>query len=96
MTRYRKYRNPYQVDVSRFSIYSIYKGRGEGRTLSVGDEVLVKVTEVDREGKGVAYFRGAKIVIPRAMANERVRVRIIRKLGSNEYLASVVERLDEV
>lgn len=96
MTRYRKYRNPYQVDVNRFSIYSIYRDSKESNTLSVGDEVIVKVNEVDRRGIGVTHYRGRKILVPRAMAGERVRVRIIKKLGNNEYLASVVERLSQI
>ncbi|MEM2157831.1 MAG: hypothetical protein QXO72_02290, partial [Sulfolobales archaeon] len=63
MTKYRNYRNVYNVDVKRFSIYnnnSISKGE-----INVGDEIDVIVREMDESGRGVGFYRDYKVLIPK-------------------------------
>ncbi len=86
LTKYRNYRNVYDVDVRRFSIYGNNStNKGE---VNVGDEIDVLVREMDESGRGVGFYKGYKVLIPKGFLNERVRVRIVRVL--NEVLQGVV------
>jgi predicted RNA-binding protein with TRAM domain len=94
MTRYRRYSNPYSVDVQRFSIYH-REERGSGkRVLQVGDEVNVTISEMDELGRGVVHYRGIRIAVPKAVPGERVRIRITRVEG-NAAQATVIKRIAE-
>jgi len=93
MTRYRRYSNPYSVDVQRFSIYH-REERGPRRSLQVGDEVNVMINEMDELGRGVVHYRGIRIVVPKAVPGEKVRIRITR-IDGNVAQATVIKRLAE-
>ncbi len=93
MTRYRRYSNPYSVDVQRFSIYH-REERGVRRSLQVGDEVNVVINEMDELGRGVVHYRGVRIVVPKAVPGEKVRIRITR-INGNAAQATVIKRIAE-
>ena len=94
MTRYRRYSNPYSVDVQRFSIYHREERGSRKRALQVGDEVNVMINEMDELGRGVVHYRGIRIVVPKAVPGERVRIRIIR-IDGNTAQATVIKRIAE-
>ncbi|OYT50673.1 MAG: deoxyribonuclease [Desulfurococcales archaeon ex4484_204] len=94
MTRYRNYRNPYSVDVTKFSIYPRSKvGKGLGK-VDVGDEFNITVRDMDSYGRGVGSYRNYEVVVLKAVPGERVRVRVLKVRG-NTIQASVVRRLEE-
>ncbi len=93
MTRYRRYSNPYSVDVQRFSIYHREK-QGSKRTIQVGDEVNVTISEMDELGRGVVYYHGTRVVVPKAVPGEKVRIRITRINGDTAQ-ATVIKRIAE-
>ena len=92
MTRYKKYSNPYSIDVQRYSIYN--SNRKQNRTPEVGDEFVITVQDMDKDAKGIGYRKGYKVIVPRAVPGEKVRVRVMRVDG-NTLHASVIERLGE-
>ncbi len=94
MTRYRRYSNPYSVDVQRFSIYHREERGNRKRTLQVGDEVNVIISEMDELGRGVVHYRGIKIAVPKAVPGEKVRIRITKVNGSTAQ-ATVIKRIAE-
>jgi len=91
MSRYKKYSNPYSIDIQRYSIYNPPRKR---RELQVGDEFVTLVEEMDNEGRGISHKYNKRIIIPRAVLGERVRVRVVKVLGDEVYVA-VSERLAE-
>jgi len=94
MTRYRRYSNPYSVDVQRFSIYHREERGGRKRSLQVGDEVNVVVNEMDELGRGVVHYHNVRIIVPKAVPGEKVRIRITR-IDRNIAQATVIKRIAE-
>ena len=92
MSRYKKYSNPYSIDVQRYSIYGVPNRKRRG--LQLGDEFVTLVEEMDDEGRGISYKHNKKIIIPRAVPGEKVRVRVVKVVGNEVYVA-VAERLAE-
>lgn len=94
MTKYRNYRDAYSIDVKRYSIYN-EKGRTFSKDpLNVGDEIDVVIKEMDSDGRGVGFYRGYKIIVPKGLINERVRVRLIKAINGS-FIGSVVRRYSE-
>ncbi len=94
MTRYRRYSNPYSVDVQRFSIYHREEQGSRKRALQIGDELNVMINEMDELGRGVVHYRGIRIAVPKAVPGERVRIRITR-IDGNTAQATVIKRIAE-
>lgn len=86
MTKYRNYKNVYDVNVKRFSIYNNTSISKE--EVNIGDEIDVLVREIDESGRGVGFYKGYKVLIPKGFMNERVRVRIVKIV--NEGLQGVI------
>jgi len=93
MTKYRKYKDPYEVDFSRLSIYGDLK-EVEREVLEPGNEITVEVTDMDMDGRGIAKFKNYTIIIPKAVTGEKVTVRIMKVKDKLAY-ASVVKRFGE-
>lgn len=89
MTKYRNYKEVYNVDVKRFSIYRGVNNLKDD--VVIGDEIDVLVKEIDENGRGVGFYRGYKVLIPKGFINERVRVRIV-KISDEGLLGVVVRR----
>jgi predicted RNA-binding protein with TRAM domain len=89
LTKYRNYREVYDVDVKRFSIYRGVNNLKDD--VVIGDEIDVLVKEIDENGRGVGFYRGYKVLIPKGFINERVRVRIV-KISDEGLLGVVVRR----
>ncbi|GEM_PF-816462 len=94
MTRYRRYSNPYSIDVQRYSIYHREASHRHRRNLQVGDEVNLTIDDMDNQGCGIARYHGLMIVVPKAVPGERVRVRII-KVDKGVAHATVIKRIAE-
>jgi len=91
LTKYRNYKEVYNIDVKRFSIY---KGVNDLKDdVVIGDEIDVLVKEIDENGRGVGFYRGYKVLIPKGFINERVRVRIV-KISDEGLLGVVVRRYE--
>lgn len=91
MTKYRNYKEVYNIDVKRFSIY---KGVNDLKDdVVIGDEIDVLVKEIDENGRGVGFYRGYKVLIPKGFINEMVRVRIV-KISDEGLLGVVVRRYE--
>ncbi len=93
MSRYKRYSNPYSVDVQRYSIYGIRPSRNRS-IIQPGDEFVIVVDDMDSEGRGIARRGNYKILVPRAVPGEKVRVRVV-KVIDREAQVSVIERLAE-
>ncbi len=91
MTKYRNYKEVYNVDVKRFSIYRGVNNLKDD--VVIGDEIDVLVKEIDENGRGVGFYRGYKVLIPKGFINERVRVRIV-KISDEGLLGVVVRRYE--
>lgn len=91
MTKYRNYKEVYDVDVKRFSIYRGVNNLKDD--VVIGDEIDVLVKEIDENGRGVGFYRGYKVLIPKGFINERVRVRIV-KISDEGLLGVVVRRYE--
>ncbi|MCC6022638.1 MAG: hypothetical protein QXH99_00955 [Sulfolobales archaeon] len=91
MTKYRNYKEVYNVDVKRFSIYRGVNNLKDD--VVIGDEIDVLVKEIDESGRGVGFYRGYKVLIPKGFINERVRVRIV-KISDEGLLGVVVRRYE--
>jgi predicted RNA-binding protein with TRAM domain len=89
LTKYRNYKEVYDVDVKRFSIYRGVNNLKDD--VVIGDEIDVLVKEIDENGRGVGFYRGYKVLIPKGFINERVRVRIV-KISDEGLLGVVVRR----
>jgi predicted RNA-binding protein with TRAM domain len=89
LTKYRNYKEVYNVDVKRFSIYRGVNNLKDD--VVIGDEIDVLVKEIDENGRGVGFYRGYKVLIPKGFINERVRVRIV-KISDEGLLGVVVRR----
>jgi 23S rRNA (uridine2552-2'-O)-methyltransferase len=82
-------------DASRDSsseLYLVAKGRMTA-PVAVGDELVVEVTDVGREGDGVARVEGYTLFVPGTEAGDRVRVRV-DDLKPRFGFASVVDAAD--
>lgn len=86
MTRYRKHKEPYSRDPSRWSVYPKIPKPKEFKpnsSLSKGDVVEVEITGVDEEGCGVARYGRYKVKVCEHLAvGDRVRVKITSVSGS--------------
>jgi predicted RNA-binding protein with TRAM domain len=91
LTKYRNYKEVYDVDVKRFSIYRGVNNLKDD--VVIGDEIDVLVKEIDENGRGVGFYRGYKVLIPKGFINERVRVRIV-KISDEGLLGVVVRRYE--
>lgn len=91
MTKYRNYKNVYDVNVKRFSIYNNTVISKE--EVNIGDEIDVLVREIDESGRGVGFYKGYKVLIPKGFMNERVRVKIV-KIVSEGLQGVIVHRYD--
>ena len=94
MTRYRKYKDPYKIDLNRLSIYGNLRSR-HSSGLELGNEITVKISDMDMEGRGIVKFKGYTIIVPRAVPGEKVTIRITKVENSKVAYASIVKRIEE-
>ena len=93
MTRYKRYKDPYKVDLNRLSIYGNLKEKNKN-ALEPGNEITVEITDMDMNGRGIVKYRGYTVIVPRAVPGEKVVIRVTKIEGKLAY-ASVVRRLEE-
>lgn len=94
MTKYRNYKEPYNVDLKRLSIYNALDRDVGKNILSIGDEVDITIKYIDDDGRGVGFYRGYKILVPKGFMDEKVRVKIV-KILDNALLGVVVHRYSD-
>jgi|Deesub1362A_J573_1020465.scaffolds.fasta_scaffold77575_1 predicted RNA-binding protein with TRAM domain len=93
MTRYKRYRNPYSIDIKKYSIYSQGKKKMQDG-VEVGDEFTVIIKDMDNSGRGIAFYRGFKVIASKAVTGEKVRVRVLR-IDNDVLHVTVINRLEE-
>jgi predicted RNA-binding protein with TRAM domain len=84
MSRRRRIRRePYSLDVKRYSVYPTRSSGGEERRvpLSPGERVVLKITALDEHGRGVGVYKGFKIIVEDAVPGSRVEAVIVGREG---------------
>ena len=94
LTKYRNYKNVYNIDVKRYSIYGEKGGTSNKDLLSIGDEINILIKEMDNDGRGIGFYKGRKIIVPKGLINEKVRVRII-KVINGVFIGTVIRRYND-
>jgi len=84
----------YSVDVQKYSIYPRIPKPEEykpsGSELKPGDIITVDVTDIDNKGRGIANYRGYRVlVLGQATVGDRVKVKI-EKVMDNTVIASIL------
>ncbi|MFZ8783313.1 MAG: TRAM domain-containing protein [Desulfurococcaceae archaeon] len=93
MSRDRNRKDPYNIDVYRYSIYPRIRYE-DGNEIRAGRQLVLDIYDVDEKGRGVASYRGKKIIVPNAMLGSKVRVRIV-KVEKDYAIAHIVSILRE-
>jgi predicted RNA-binding protein with TRAM domain len=90
----RKHRwNPYTSEVQRFSVYPRIQVPSE-EGIRVGDEFIVSINNVDEKGRGIASYRGKRVIVYNASLGSKVRVKAVKIAGDTVY-AQIVKTLSE-
>jgi len=84
--------NPYTSEVQRFSIYPQITVSEDA--VKEGDVITLSVKEVDDRGRGIASYKGKKVVVYNASLGSTVKARVIRVAGDTVY-AEIVETVKE-
>ena len=93
MSRDRNRKDPYNIDVYRYSIYPKIRYE-DGNEIKVGHQLVLDIYDVDEKGRGVASYKGKKIIVPNAMLGSKVCVRIV-KVEKDYAIAHIVSILRE-
>jgi predicted RNA-binding protein with TRAM domain len=93
VSRDRNRKDPYNIDVYRYSIYPKVRYEDDNE-IRVGHQLVLDIYDVDEKGRGVASYRGKKIIVPNAMLGSKVRVRIV-KVEKDYAIAHIVSILRE-
>ncbi len=98
MARHRRRKhtwNPYTSEIKRLSIYPDMSGRErEEKPLKPGDVIEVIVNNMDDRGRGMAGYRGMRVIVFNSSVGSKYRVRIVRVSGNTAY-AEILETLSE-
>jgi len=85
--------DPYTSEVQRFSIYPKIQ-TPSGDEIRVGDVLTLSINEVDEKGRGLANYRGRRVIVYNASLGSRVKARVVKIAGDDIY-AQIVETLSE-
>ncbi|WFO75377.1 TRAM domain-containing protein [Desulfurococcaceae archaeon MEX13E-LK6-19] len=97
MARHRKRKhswNPYTSEIQRLSIYPRIQAPRDDDKPKVGDIVEVIVSDMDSKGRGIASYRGYKIIVYNAGVGSKVKARITKIAGDSIY-AEVISTISE-
>lgn len=97
MARHRRRKhswNPYTSEVQRLSIYPRVQVPKDDDKPKVGDVIEVTVSDMDNRGRGIANYKGYKIIVYDAGVGSRVKARITKVAGDSIY-AEVVDTITE-
>ncbi len=97
VARHRKRKhswNPYTSEVQRFSIYPRIRTDTGDNTVRAGETITVSIREVDEKGRGVASYRGKKVIVYNASLGSTVKARIV-KVSGDTLFAEIIETLKE-
>lgn len=96
MTRQRRRKphswDPYTSEVQRFSIYP--KLNIDSSDLKIGDVITLSINEVDEKGRGLANYRGRRVVVYNASLGSVVKARIV-KVTQDAVYAEIIETISE-
>jgi len=93
VSRDRNRKDPYNIDVYRYSIYPKIRYE-DGNEIKVGHQLVLDIYDVDEKGRGVASYKGKKIIVPNAMLGSKVCVRIV-KIERDYAIAHIISILRE-
>ena len=97
MTRQRMRKHswdPYTSEIQRFSIYPRVKTE-EQTGLKTGDIVTLNIKEVDDKGRGLAVYKGLKIIVYNANPGSTVKARIVKITGDTAY-AEIIDTINDM
>ena len=97
VARHRKRKhswNPYTSEVQRFSIYPRVQTDTGENVVKTGEILTLSIKEVDEKGRGIASYRGKKVVVYNASLGSTVKARVVKVVGDTVY-AEIMETLKE-
>ncbi|MCC6040607.1 MAG: deoxyribonuclease [Desulfurococcaceae archaeon] len=94
MTRSKTRGEPYTSDIYRYSIYPRVKYDNPSSDISVGQQIVVDIYDIDDKGRGVVMYKGKKIIVPNATLGSRVRVKVVR-VEKDIAVANIISVLRE-
>jgi predicted RNA-binding protein with TRAM domain len=94
VTRSKTRGEPYTSDIYRYSIYPRVKYDNPSSDISVGQQIVVDIYDIDDKGRGVVMYKGKKIIVPNATLGSRVRVKVVR-VEKDIAVANIISVLRE-
>ncbi len=95
MTRSKTRGELYTSDIYRYSIYPRVKyDNNPSSDISVGQQIVVDIYDIDDKGRGVVMYKGKKIIVPNATLGSRVRVKVVR-VEKDIAVANIISVLRE-
>ncbi|MEB3851624.1 MAG: TRAM domain-containing protein [Desulfurococcales archaeon] len=89
-------RDVYSSNIQRLSVYPNPRSPRESRPQAVrqlrpGDVVEIRVVELDDDGRGIGYYKGARVIVDDVEPGIQVKVRISRVEESGRLAYGVPE-----
>ncbi len=97
MARHKKRKhswNPYTSEIQRLSIYPRVNVPQDEFKLKTGAIIDVIVNDMDERGRGIANYRGYKIIVYNASVGSKVKVKITKITGNTAY-AEIIKTISE-
>jgi predicted RNA-binding protein with TRAM domain len=94
VTRNKTRGEPYTSDIYRYSIYPRVKYENPSSDISIGQQIVVDIYDIDDKGRGVVTYKGKKIIVPNATLGSRVLVRVVR-VEKDFVIANIISVLRE-
>jgi len=97
LARHRKRKhswNPYTSEIQRLSIYPRVQVPRDENRLRKGDVIEIVVNDMDDKGRGVASYRGYKVIVYNASVGSKVRVKITKVVGETAF-AEITDTISE-
>jgi predicted RNA-binding protein with TRAM domain len=97
VARHRKRKhswNTYTSEVQRFSIYTRVKSGIDNEVVRVGNIITLSIKEVDEKGRGIASYRGRRVIVYNASLGSTVKAKVVKTVGDTVY-AEIIDTLRE-
>ena len=78
----------YRSNFSRISVYPSFKeylNKEERKGVKEGDVVKVKIVGLDESGKGIAYYKGTKVLVEDVTPGTEVLCKIVRVVDGKAF-----------
>jgi len=81
-------RDVYHSNLSRISVYPSFKKylrEDEKKNIKEGDVVKVRIIGLDESGKGIAYYKGTKVLVEDVMPGMEVLCKIVKVIDGKAF-----------